>query len=104
MLKLFAAILSIAAILCLSVLHNFDNLTILFSDLYLAKFLDTSAKLFFPYKHRTCLTCKFSIYYTKFLIQFSFWKVLFIDPLIIRFNYPLANKMRKLFNRRLKIA
>jgi len=32
----------------LSVLHNyFDDLTKLFSDLYLAKFLDSSAKSFF---------------------------------------------------------
>jgi len=32
----------------LSVLHNyFDSLTKLFSDLYLAKFLNTSAKLLF---------------------------------------------------------
>jgi len=28
-----------------SILHNFDSLTKLFSDLYLAKFSDTSAKL-----------------------------------------------------------
>jgi len=33
----------------LSVLHNyFDGPTKLFSDLYLAKFLDSSAKSFFP--------------------------------------------------------
>jgi len=33
----------------LSVLHNhFNNPTKLFSNLYLAKFLDTSAKSFFP--------------------------------------------------------
>jgi len=33
----------------LNVLHNyFDSLIKLFSDLYLAKFLDTSAKPFFP--------------------------------------------------------
>jgi len=33
----------------LSILHNyFDDLTKLFSDLYLAKFLDTSSKPFFP--------------------------------------------------------
>jgi len=33
----------------LSVLHNyFDGPTKLFSDLYLVKFLDTSAKPFFP--------------------------------------------------------
>jgi len=30
--------------------NYFDNLTKLFSDPYLAKFLDISAKLFFPYK------------------------------------------------------
>jgi len=29
-----------------SILHNFDSSTKLFSDLYLAKFLDTSVKLF----------------------------------------------------------
>jgi len=34
----------------LSVLHNYcDSSTELFSDLYLAKFLHTSAKSFFPY-------------------------------------------------------
>jgi len=30
------------------ILHNYFGPTNLFSDLYLAKFLDTSAKLFFP--------------------------------------------------------
>jgi len=36
----------------LNVLHNyFDSPTKLFSDLYLAKFLDISAKLFFPCMH-----------------------------------------------------
>jgi len=36
----------------LSVLHYyFNGLTKLFSDLYLAIFLDTSAKLFFSYKN-----------------------------------------------------
>jgi len=40
MLKLFATLLS--------ALHNYFNGTKLFSDLYLAKFLDTSAKPFFP--------------------------------------------------------
>jgi len=34
---------------CSSVLHNkFDSSTKLFSDLYLVKFLDTSANSFFP--------------------------------------------------------
>jgi len=34
----------------LNVVHNhFDGSTKLFSNLYLAKFLNTSAKLFFPY-------------------------------------------------------
>jgi len=43
--KLFATLSS-----CLSVLHNyFDDPTKLFSDLYLAKFLDTSAKLFLSF-------------------------------------------------------
>jgi len=38
----------------LSVLHNyFDGLTKLFSNLYLAKFLDFSAKLSFPYNQIT---------------------------------------------------
>jgi len=32
----------------LSVLHYFDGLTKLFSDLYLAKFFDVSIKFFFP--------------------------------------------------------
>jgi len=32
----------------LSILHNFDDLTKLVSDLYLVKFLDISIKLFFP--------------------------------------------------------
>jgi len=32
----------------LSVLHYFDSLTKLYSDFYLAKFLNTSAKSFFP--------------------------------------------------------
>jgi len=41
--KLFAALPS-----CLSILHNyFDDPTKLFSDLYLVKFFDTSAKPFF---------------------------------------------------------
>lgn len=48
MLKLFTELL-----LCLrereNVLRNFDDSTKLFSGLYLAKFLDTSAKSFFPY-------------------------------------------------------
>jgi len=34
--------------LSLSIFHNFDGPTKLFSDLYLAKFLDTLAKLFLP--------------------------------------------------------
>jgi len=33
----------------MSILHYFDGPTKLFSDLYLAKFLNISAKPFFPY-------------------------------------------------------
>jgi len=45
MLKLFAALSTLIHF------NYFDNPTKLFSDLYLAKFLDTSAKLFFPCNH-----------------------------------------------------
>jgi len=38
-------------IISLSVLRYFDSLIKLFSDLFLAKFLYTLAKPFFPYKH-----------------------------------------------------
>jgi len=34
----------------LGILHNYLDDLKLFSDLYLAKFLDTSVKRFFPYK------------------------------------------------------
>jgi len=39
----------------LNVLHHFDSLIKLFFDLYLAKFLDTPAKLFFSCSYRICI-------------------------------------------------
>jgi len=43
-------------LLRLSVPHNYFNTSILFSDLYLAKFLDTSAKSFFLCMIFICIT------------------------------------------------
>jgi len=45
--KLFAVLFSMLEILILR--NYFNNPTKLFLDVYLAKFLDTSAKSFFPY-------------------------------------------------------
>jgi len=46
---------------CLSILHNYFNEPIkLFSDLYAAKFLDTSTKPFFPYIFsQLCVSIKY---------------------------------------------
>jgi len=52
MLKLFAALSS-----TLKLFYQNLSITKIFSDLYLAKFLDSSAKLFFP-KTNNCAICR----------------------------------------------
>jgi len=58
----------------LSVLYNyFDNSMKLFSDLYLAKFLDKTAKLFFPYS--STITILEESNFLTMIIENSYWDI-----------------------------
>jgi len=75
---------------CLSILHNyFDDLTKLFSNQYLTKFLDTSAKPFFPCTDYTLCTCLHLLEdpktNSKHYVKKHGFKVLVVDS--SRFNH-----------------
>jgi len=82
----------------LNILHNyFDSLTKLFSDPYLTKFLDTSAKLFFSCNSSKILFQEYRLKNRSFLII----KVIKGDITIDNFFYHETKKTQLVFVRKL---
>jgi len=77
----------------LSILHNYSDSPIkLFSDLNLAKFLDTSAKLFFPCKINVQLNKQFYSYYNSKIfncVDINFTHKIYIFVILV-FIYIVA--------------